>query len=528
MIRLDGEREPRPSPGHGVWASAVGLVRSTEDLGSPFGQIGRDLPLYIPARLIPAMTGLLGVAAYTRFLEPKEYGWYALITSTISFVHALAFSWVGYVIWRYFEKYRAEQTLHRFLSTVAIAPTIVFLSAAVVWYLATVFLSQHFESRFVFLLRLGILVLGAQVGYNFVLTILQVNRESLRYSLYTSATAVGTVLLATGLIYVLRWGAEAILWASAVSMGTVLASEVNRRFRKRWPVSHFFPLRSVVSKLATFGLPQVGILVGAFVLSIADRYMIEAFRSTDEVGVYSAGYTLAEMSIHAPLSIVTLAALPVIVWTFENRGEEETRLLLERITGLCVILLVPAVVGIATLAGGIVDVVFGDSFQAARGVLPWVAGGTFLFGLSQYTNLSFQLKERPRLLLYPIFGAGLLNIVLNVVLIPPLGILGAAYATFIAYAVYFVVSYVVSTRVLPFLFPWRVLAKCVLASIVMYLVLRLEPLGLTSKLVNLVVVFAAGVLSYFAALVALKEETLREVSQHFVEILKRSISRRRG
>jgi len=40
---------------------------------SSFRQIGRDVLIYTPGKVVPAITGFLGIAAYTRLLDPKDH-----------------------------------------------------------------------------------------------------------------------------------------------------------------------------------------------------------------------------------------------------------------------------------------------------------------------------------------------------------------------------------------------------------------------------------------------------------------------
>jgi O-antigen/teichoic acid export membrane protein len=477
---------------------------------SSFRQIGRDVLIYAPGKVVPAITGFLGVAAYTRLLDPKEFGMYALTDTTVCFVYAFVFGWVGYVVWRYFGKFRNEQNLTPFLSTVVTALTVLFFIIAPVWHLGTIFSASYFEAGMVPLLRVGILVLGARAAYSAVLTILQVSGQGGKYSLYTSVNALGTLLLAVGLIHFFSWGAESILWAAVILMGGIFGVELEELCR-HWQISPLHFSSELFHKFAAFGLPQIGISVGALILSIFDRYMIEFFGSTEEVGIYSAGYTLAEMSIQAPLSTLMLATLPAVVQTFEKEGEEETRLLFKRLFGLYLILFVPTVFGMAALSQNIVEVLLGQLFRSASPILPVVAGGVLFFGFSQYSNIPFQLKERPHLLLYLIVITGSLNIIFNLALIPSLGPLGASYATLAAYSIYCVLSYVIGNKIFPLLFPWQTLGKSVLASLGMYLILRLEIIHLTSKVLTLIVEVFSGALIYFTMLVILKEETLREL-----------------
>ncbi|GAI06878.1 unnamed protein product, partial [marine sediment metagenome] len=80
-------------------------------------EIGKDTLYYVPARIIPALVGFLGITIYTRLLNPYEYGLYVLVMTVVSTVYAFGFNWIGYVVWRYFEKYRNDNNLSGFLST---------------------------------------------------------------------------------------------------------------------------------------------------------------------------------------------------------------------------------------------------------------------------------------------------------------------------------------------------------------------------------------------------------------------------
>jgi O-antigen/teichoic acid export membrane protein len=488
------------------------LFQDVTDSSPSLHRIGRDVLIYLPAKVIPAATGIFGIAVYTRLLGPKEYGMYALTEATVSLVYGVVFGWVGYVVWRYFGKYRNEQNLTPFLSTVATAVTVLFFMVAPLWHLSALFLSSYFdfEARLLSLLKLGLLVLGARVAYSATLTVLQVSGQSSKYALYSSVHALGSLFLAVGLIYFLSWGAEGILWATVIFMGGVFGVELGQLY-KSWPMSPRYFSRGLFCKLVAFGLPQIGISLGALVLSVFDRYVIEVFRGPEEVGIYSAGYIVAEMSIQIPLSILMLATLPVIVQTFENQGEEETRGLFKRLFALYLILFVPAVFGVAALSQPIVEVLLGQPFHPAAPILTWVAAGVLCFGFSQYSNIPFQLKERPDLLLYLIVASGALNAILNLVLVPPLGMLGAAYATFVAYSLYCIFSYAISDKVFRLLFPWQTLGKSISASLGMYLILDLGIVHVTSKVLMLLMNIALGALVYLTLLIILKEQSLRDL-----------------
>lgn len=465
-------------------------------------KIEKDTLYYVPARIIPALVGFLGITVYTRLLNPNEYGLYILVMSTVSMVYAFGFNWIGYVVWRYFEKYKNGNNLFEFLSSVFTVVGVVFSAIALLWYTMTILLNGYTESHFAYLLRIGIVVLGVQIGLSLILEVLRISRQSKRYSLYSSIAASGTLLLAIGFLYILEYGAEGILLAIILISGGISLFEI-RRIYKQWKIKFFYISPTILKKILTFGIPQIGIAGGATLLSIADRYLIGVFIGSKAIGIYGVGYTIADLAIQLPLGILTMAAIPVVVGTFENKSKTETSTLLKKLLCVYFIVLTPIAFGIAALSKDIINIVAGEAFRQTAIILPWVVAGVFFFGLSQIVNIPFQLKEKPYLLVYLIFSSAILNIVLNLFMIPRFGILGAAYATLIAYFIYCIVSYRLVTRIFTLSLPWVVIGKSFLASIGMFLTLYFVTSVLTPSTGSTIFKIGVGACSYFLILMLL-------------------------
>ena len=74
----------------------------------------------------------------------------------------------------------------------------------------------------------------------------------------------------------------------------------------------------------------------------------------------------------------------------------------------------------------------------------------FVWGTKIYHfDYLFQLKEKTKYPMYILCIGSVINIVLNIYMIPRLGIVGAAYATSIAYFVVFIISIYMSRRLMP-------------------------------------------------------------------------------
>jgi len=254
--------------------------------------------------------------------------------------------------------------------------------------------------------------------------------------------------------------------------------------------------------------------------------MIQYFLGTKEVGIYSAGYNMVSSSIDTLFGgVLMLAALPIIFQTFVQKGENETRSLLKGLLGIYLIILLPVVFGIAALSKDIVGVLLGESFQNTYIILPWVAVGIFFWGLTTYMIKSCELKEKTLYITYLMLFAGVLNIVLNLFLIPGFGIVGAGISTLAAYLCCFVTSLIISRKIFPIPFPWIVFGKSFLAASGMYLILSFRVFHHDAGNIGFLIAdILLGAITYFAILVLLREKTLFSISMYLKRLFQKQFS----
>jgi O-antigen/teichoic acid export membrane protein len=427
-------------------------MKNSKSNYTPTRAFGKDVLKYVPAQVIPSIIGFFAIAIYTRLLNPEQYGQYILVIVTISLISSSLFSWLNQAGVRYFEEYKKKGRFVQFTSTTLIS---LFASVAVIfiiWYGVTSVLNKAWPSDLIRLIQIGGVVLATQTIYLFILVLLRADRKIFRYALYVLLNSLGTFLVAICLIKFAGLGPEGILLAMIAFSGGISFFELIQFVRNHLiKISNFYI--ELLKRFASYGVPMIGVSMGALVVSVSDRYMIQYFMGTKVVGIYSATYIIAEKGIQGISSILMLAAFPVIFQTFAQRGEKETSTLLGRLIGIYFIALVPAIFGITILSKDIVGVILGKSFREAYIILPWVAGGVFFHGLGLYFGSSFELKERTKSLFWIYAIAASINIVLNIFWIPKFGILGAAYATLIAYFVYLIMTWMFGVKLLTFVFP---------------------------------------------------------------------------
>lgn len=488
-------------------------VQAKNENASPVREIVKDLAYYIPARVIPAFTGIAAVVIYTRVLTAEQYGLYTLAITTIAIMASITLEWLDRGIIRYFEEYRRRESLVEFYSTVGLSLTGVSILLLCMWYVVISLMSSQLIPEFVILLKIGGLVLLSQAGYTIILALKRASRESSKYASYSILNALGKLGVAVAFLYLLHLGPRGILWGMVVSASSVVLWELYRLYTAQ--LLHFPACsKRLLKQLLSYGFPLTGVSMASLVLASSDRYMIGYFLGAGDVGTYSASYNMSNMSVQFLAGILMLAAHPVIVHNFERGDEHSTRRLLTKTTAMYIISIMPIAFGITALSKAVGSVFLGGDFQDAYGVIPWIAWGGFCFGLTQYIYKPFELKKKTNILFYLVLIAATLNIVLNLFFIPAFGIRGAAYSTLISYVIYLLVTWVSSRRILIWSFPAKSFLKSLVASVGMYSGLFLIQVGHPPNLGSLALEVLMGTTMYAVIMCVLREEILIQGLKH--------------
>ena len=165
----------------------------------------------------------------------------------------------------------------------------------------------------------------------------------------------------------------------------------------------------------------------------ADQLMLGTMSGTDAVGTYAAAARLSEVWYFVPAAIAA-SVFPAMVRA--HAGDRPSfDGWMTRLYDLMIALALPIAIGVSLLAGPLVAILFGPEYAASAPILAvHVWAGPFVFlgaALSRWLiaedRLKFSLARH---------GAGaIVNIGLNLVLIPAYGGLGAAISTLVSYAV---------------------------------------------------------------------------------------------
>ncbi|WP_331234219.1 oligosaccharide flippase family protein [Natronorarus salvus] len=236
------------------------------------------------------------------------------------------------------------------------------------------------------------------------------------------------------------------------------------------------PTSAHVVDCTRFSLGAMGNTVSGSLLYKTDRVLIGFFLGASAVGIYSVAYSVGQLIklFYQPISISFFPEFSQL-WT---RGDQDRiREYLLRGIRYALLIGIPSIAGFALVGEEVMALLSTDEIAEA-GSLPLIliASALLIRGIGLFYSKMFYAKGTSRIPALIQFGAAVVNVPLNVVLIPIVGIIGAALATLISFSGVALLTaslWQYEFRVVP---QWSEIGLMVFAAAVMLVVFILLPL----------------------------------------------------
>jgi O-antigen/teichoic acid export membrane protein len=208
-----------------------------------------------------------------------------------------------------------------------------------------------------------------------------------------------------------------------------------------------------------FGSPLIPANISNLAMTSADRYFLQHFSTTTQVGLYSLSYNIG-LVLNLVVQAIQLA-WPANLFEIakQSNPEQHFAIILTYYT------LVVGFIGLAisVLAREVVIIMTTPEFYSAYIVVPLIVLSYILFGVRNITNTGLTIKNKMQYAPLIIMATTIINLILNYLLIPEYGMLGAAWATLISYLILAITQTAVNLHFLYIPYEYLRLAKIALS-----------------------------------------------------------------
>lgn len=381
--------------------------------------------IYLVGSLIAQLVNFLLIPLYTHSLSISEVGLYNFVTSIQAFLSIFITLGIYSGMVRFYNEYDKN-----FIKNITITFSLfwgVFILLFIIplsTYIAKVLIGDINEGGKYILIITIISILEtflAIYGNHFSMQF-----KALQSTLITIGNMLFRLLLTTYFILYLNKGILGLLEGQLYATSIILFILLIFDFK-------FIKIeynRDLLKKMLAYGLGLTPGQISVWILTLIDRYILKELIGLASVGLYSMAYKIG-MLIN-PIFIVPFTKIltPIKFKVYKNPdGKEKIKQLFNyyNLIGWFVIL------ALSLFASFTLEILTTPEYKEAYILVPLIALSYYIWGLGEFYALGLHIANKMGLNSLIVTLAAIINVSLNFLLIPKMGISGAAWATILAY-----------------------------------------------------------------------------------------------
>jgi len=426
----------------------------------------RQIIGYIPSNVIPAIISVVMVYAYTRLLSPSEFGTYNYILSAVLILQTSLLYALPIAVMRFYPGAARDGRKDGLLKEAYVIFYLLSLAIGAICAGVGLLVDLPDSYRTAAWLALPMLLFRSLVQLN-----QSVNRSGNLMRRFNTIECLHAVLgfgLGLAAMSFLGRGPEAII--VGLLIGAVICACVDVRllaspFRRTAGALD----KGELMRLVEYAWPLVAVAATAMILQNSDRFLLGSLAGAGVLGIFAVAYNLVERPTTLICSSISTTTFPLVVHVLEHQGREAARIQAGRNGIALLAVTLPACAGLALTADYIAASLVGPAFRpGVAALLPIMSLTALARGLrAHFIDHAFHLSGRPLLMLWTYGPATVLNIALNLYVVPRYGMFGAAWTALVCQGATVVGGWFLGTSLFPVWLPLAQVVRCVLAIVPM-------------------------------------------------------------
>jgi O-antigen/teichoic acid export membrane protein len=370
----------------------------------------------------------LMIPIYARVFTQEEFGMIDIFQSLLSLIMPLIILEMVQAVFRFSMEASNKESLRQIFTNGIIFS----LSAAMVFSLLLYFLPVflEFQNYKIFF----ILVFFSQVTLQTIKIFYQGINEVRKFIVLEFIQVISFVTLNIVFLVIYEIGIFGFFFALFISqvITVIYAIFGNRLY-------HYYSYRefnyNMFKKMIGYSIPLIPNSMLAWVIASSDKYMLMYMNDMASVGIYA-------MAVKFPLLVLLIFGIFLQAWQIsltKNFSEKDLTLFISKIFSTVSSLLIILVSVLILINKPLLHFVLSDQFFIAYKYIPWLLLAILFKSFSSFLGVGYIASKKTKGAMYTTIIAAVLNIILNIILIPIYSINGAVFATLISYGVLFLI-----------------------------------------------------------------------------------------
>lgn len=379
----------------------------------------KDSLLYFFSKFFPAVISIITMFIFLKMMDSEEYGKYSIIIVTIGLVNIITSQWLRSSMIRYF--FGIPKILNTIIS--------IQLIILIILILLNILILNIIGIKIIIILWTTLL-LGNLIVFEFLNNYFRTIIKP-KVVLFGNLIRNTIFLLILLIILVCKENIEIIDALSSFTIGLILANIYllyfyNYRFEFNINSKHF-------KKISIYGVPlTISFALGVLLQNI-DKYMITYLLDIKSNGNYSLIYDFVHNSLYMVIGSLGMASLPRII---KQSNKTINIKEFDKYIEILYLISVPLTFTFISISSNLAIIINNYGYNTSKNIIILITIATFIHGTNTFVyGQAVQLMQNTKVIYIPSIIAILVNIGLNIIFLPHIGVLGAALSTLIAFIV---------------------------------------------------------------------------------------------
>jgi len=455
---------------------------------------------------------LLLVPILTKNMPVSEYGIWVQVNATIGLIPPIVGLGLPFAIVRFLASTRNKKELQEGFYSISIIVLIISGVVSLIFFLFATPLSRILFNNNLSVTRILPVILFTQSLIDLPMNLFRVLQKIKIHCSFLLLDMILTVSFASYFVF-LGDGIYGAIFGLLISKILILVSMTALVLYK---IGFSTPRFINTKKYISFSIPLLPSNFSSWIINSSDRYLITIFLGTAFVGYYAPGYTLGSF-IQMFASPFSFILPPVLSKYFDEKNIDQVKKILKYSIKYYLLITIPAIFGLSILSKSILRILTTPEISTFGYLItPFTAVSYLIYGVQGIIGNILIINNKTKIAGLAVSLSAIVNLSLNVFLIPIIGINGAALTTLIGFLINFIITVYYSAKYIKFDSNLKFIMKSLVSSSIMsLLIFYLNPFNLNDLLFTIAV--SAGL--YFVIIFLFKGINKEEI-RFFLNLLK--------
>jgi O-antigen/teichoic acid export membrane protein len=402
--------------------------------GRMFKELFRHSIIYGIGSAMQNAAGFVLLPLYAQYLTVSEYGKLEIFIVSITILLNLLQLGLGSALFKYYS-YEGSQKKNYDQNKLIISSSFYFLIVfgSIVIFACYLFRKpisiMLFESgNYSYLFSIMLVVVFFRLFSILPISYLRIQNKSVLFSVLNFSQFIIQIGLIIYMVIVLQQKIYGVLIAKAITSGIFSGLFM-------WVISSQFVSRfsfSVVRELLSYSIYLVPVSIGSLILMMSNRYFILIYLNSEQLGIFSVANRIGTLILLAVLSFQM--AWPSIMFRIKEKANAKQYY--SRVFTYFVFLFSFLTVGLTLFSGELILLLANRNYISAVSIIPILGISYVFYGLFYVGTVGIHIYKKTYYQTIAMIIGTFVNLLLNFILIPLFGIMGASMALCLSFGFY--------------------------------------------------------------------------------------------